>query len=129
MCKRFYLLKCYYWKVKMVKHGNTMCAIVHHVIFSIWMAKLTYYVMVPTNLQCIMLCGQSLRATIMLICDQCCRGWHMGCLIPPLEEVPIDKWFCHAPSKSRFLGLDNITNFKVFSHGDSHLVGNLKDCS
>jgi hypothetical protein len=78
----------------MVKHGNTMCAIVHHVIFLIRMAKLTYLLMVPTNLQRIMLCGQSLGVTIMLIYDQCCQGWHMGCLIPPLEEVPIDKWFC-----------------------------------
>jgi hypothetical protein len=113
----------------MVKHGNIVCAIVHHIIFSIWMAKLTYLVMVPTNLECIMLCRRSLGTTIMLICDQCWQGWHMGYLIPPLEEVPIDKWFCHSPSKPKFLGLDNRTSLKVFSHGDPHLARNLKDCN
>ncbi len=106
VCKRFYLLKYYCWKAKMVKHGNTMCVLVHHVIFSIWMAKVTYPIMVPTDLECIMLCKQFLGITIMLICDQCCRGWHMGCLIPPLEEMPTDKWFCHSPNKPRFVKLD-----------------------
>jgi len=31
-------------------------------------------------------------------------------------------------SKPRFLGLDSKTSFKAFSYGDSHLVGNSKDC-
>ncbi len=48
---------------------------------------------VPTGLQC-MLFGQALGATIMLICDKCYQGWHMKCLMPPLEEMPIGKWFC-----------------------------------
>jgi hypothetical protein len=126
LCAKGYaFLKCYCWEAKMVKHGNTMCAIVHHVIFSIWMAKVTYPIMILTNLQCIMLCRQYLRTTITLICDQCCRGWHMGCFIPPLEEMPIDKWFFHSPNKPRLLRLDNKTTLKVFSHGDSHLAGNL----
>jgi hypothetical protein len=37
-----YLLKYYCWKDEMVKHGKTMCVIVHHVIFPMWMAELTY---------------------------------------------------------------------------------------
>ncbi len=41
-----------------------------------------------------MLCGQALGATTMLICDKCFRGWHMGCLMPPMEEMLVDKWFC-----------------------------------
>jgi len=49
-------------------------------------------VMVLTGLQC-MLCGQALGATTMLICDKCSRGWHMGCLMPLMEEVPLGKWF------------------------------------
>jgi hypothetical protein len=36
---RFYLLECCCWRAKMVKHGRTMCAIMHHVIFPMWMAK------------------------------------------------------------------------------------------
>ncbi len=47
---------------------------------------------VLASLQC-MLYGQSLRTTIMLICDNCSQGWHTGCLMPPLEEVLIGKWF------------------------------------
>jgi len=41
-----------------------------------------------------MLCGQALRDATMLICDKCFQAWHMGCLMPPMEEVPIGKWFC-----------------------------------
>jgi hypothetical protein len=42
---------------------------------------------------CCMLCGQYIVA-IILICDICSKGWHMGCLMPPLEKVLIKKWFC-----------------------------------
>jgi hypothetical protein len=42
--------------------------------------------MVLASLRC-MLCGQVLEAAIMLICDKCFGGWHMGCLMPPMEEV------------------------------------------
>jgi len=41
-----------------------------------------------------MLCRQFLGLTIMLMCDQCLRGWHMGCLIPSLNEAQVKKWFC-----------------------------------
>ncbi len=37
--KKYYLLKYYCWKVKMVRHGWP-CGIVHHVIL-MWMTKLT----------------------------------------------------------------------------------------
>jgi hypothetical protein len=50
-------------------------------------------VVVPAGLRC-MLCGQASRAAIMLICDKCFQGWHMGCLVPPMEEMPFGKWFC-----------------------------------
>jgi hypothetical protein len=39
------------------------------------------------------LCGQSSRIAIMLICDQCSKKRHIGCLMPPLEEVVVRKWF------------------------------------
>jgi hypothetical protein len=29
----------------MVKHGKTMCKIVHHVTFLMWMEKLTYFLL------------------------------------------------------------------------------------
>jgi hypothetical protein len=31
------------WKAEMVKHEKTMCTIMHHVIFPMWMAKLTHH--------------------------------------------------------------------------------------
>ncbi|KAI0077895.1 hypothetical protein K474DRAFT_1661128 [Panus rudis PR-1116 ss-1] len=32
----------------------------------------------------------------MLMCDACDRGWHMGCLDPPLTEEPPGNWYCPA---------------------------------
>ncbi len=49
--------------------------------------------MVLVGLRC-MLCGQSLRATTMLIYDQCSRGWHMGCFMALMKEMLVGKWFC-----------------------------------
>lgn len=34
------------------------------------------------------------REDMMLLCDRCDQGYHMDCLVPPLEEVPIEDWFC-----------------------------------
>jgi hypothetical protein len=31
---------------------------------------------------------------VMLECDGCLRGWHLGCLTPPLLEVPDAEWVC-----------------------------------
>lgn len=36
------------------------------------------------------LCGQSSKIVIMLICDQCSKKWHMGCLMPALEGLLVD---------------------------------------
>ena len=33
-------------------------------------------------------------ADVMLECDGCLRGWHLGCLTPPLLEVPDAEWVC-----------------------------------
>jgi hypothetical protein len=40
-----------------------------------------------------MLRRQFLKATTMLIYDQCSNGWHMRCLTPPLKEILVRKWF------------------------------------
>jgi hypothetical protein len=50
-------------------------------------------VVVLASLWC-MLCEQVSRASTMLICDRCFWSWHMGCLMPPMEEVRVGKWFC-----------------------------------
>jgi len=49
--------------------------------------------MVLVGLQC-MLSWQALGATTMLICDKCFQGWHMRCLMTPMEEMLVGKWFC-----------------------------------
>ncbi|KAJ7221010.1 hypothetical protein B0H12DRAFT_311714 [Mycena haematopus] len=30
----------------------------------------------------------------ILFCDSCDRGWHMDCLEPPVEDMPVGKWYC-----------------------------------
>ncbi|XP_053923378.1 LOW QUALITY PROTEIN: PHD and RING finger domain-containing protein 1 [Cuculus canorus] len=41
-------------------------------------------------------CGRSDREDRLLLCDGCDAGYHMECLNPPLNEVPVDEWFCPA---------------------------------
>jgi len=38
-----------------------------------------------------MLCGQSIGATTMLVCDRCSKGWHMACLTLPLDQILVGK--------------------------------------
>ena len=39
-------------------------------------------------------CHQSDREDRMLLCDGCDCGYHLECLNPPLNEVPVEEWFC-----------------------------------
>ncbi|KAM8861838.1 uncharacterized protein phrf1 isoform 1-T2 [Synchiropus picturatus] len=39
-------------------------------------------------------CGTSDREDRLLLCDGCDAGYHMECLTPPLDAVPIEEWFC-----------------------------------
>jgi hypothetical protein len=34
------------------------------------------------------------QAAHMLVCDRCSRGWHMACMIPPMDVVPAGWWVC-----------------------------------
>ncbi|CAJ0943620.1 unnamed protein product [Ranitomeya imitator] len=45
----------------------------------------------PTNCE---VCGRSDREDRLLLCDGCDAGYHMECLTPPLNAVPVDEWFC-----------------------------------
>lgn len=65
-----------------------------------------------------MLCGWSIGATIMLICDRCSKNQHMGCFVPPLGEVLVRHGFAFntlSRSKCLFLYLDNRDYLKFFS--------------
>ena len=39
-------------------------------------------------------CGECDREDRMLLCDGCDLGYHLECLDPPMETVPLDEWFC-----------------------------------
>ncbi|XP_076042693.1 uncharacterized protein LOC143026341 isoform X3 [Oratosquilla oratoria] len=39
-------------------------------------------------------CNCSDREDRMLLCDGCDLGFHLECLTPPLDFVPIEEWFC-----------------------------------
>ncbi|XP_064480743.1 PHD and RING finger domain-containing protein 1-like isoform X2 [Ornithodoros turicata] len=39
-------------------------------------------------------CGACDREDRLLLCDGCDLGYHCECLTPPLEEVPIEEWYC-----------------------------------
>uniref|UniRef100_A0A8C5MYL7 PHD and ring finger domains 1 n=1 Tax=Leptobrachium leishanense TaxID=445787 RepID=A0A8C5MYL7_9ANUR len=45
----------------------------------------------PTNCE---VCGRSDREDRLLLCDGCDAGYHMECLTPALNAVPVDEWFC-----------------------------------
>jgi hypothetical protein len=76
--------------------------------------------MVLASLWC-MLCGQSSRATTMLICDQCPRCWHMP---HATWDVSCQQWkkcqlansvALSAPNRPRFLGSHSRTSLRFFS--------------
>lgn len=39
-------------------------------------------------------CHQCDREDRMLLCDSCDSGYHLECLTPPMNEVPMEEWFC-----------------------------------
>ncbi|KAM6937876.1 uncharacterized protein phrf1 [Xenentodon cancila] len=39
-------------------------------------------------------CGDTDREDRLLLCDGCDAGYHMECLTPPLDSVPVEEWFC-----------------------------------
>ncbi|XP_054632559.1 PHD and RING finger domain-containing protein 1 isoform X2 [Dunckerocampus dactyliophorus] len=39
-------------------------------------------------------CQGSDREDRLLLCDGCDAGYHMECLTPPLDTVPVEEWFC-----------------------------------
>jgi len=40
------------------------------------------------------LCGTSENDDQLLFCDDCDRGYHMYCLVPPIKEAPEGSWSC-----------------------------------
>lgn len=47
------------------------------------------------------ICMQSTREDRMLLCDGCDSGYHLECLNPPLEHVPVEEnWYCPECSRN-----------------------------
>jgi len=65
------------------------CASYH---FLMWMAKMNHPWWLSLHDFFGMLCEQSTRVVIMLVCNQCSKGCHMGCFPLSLEEMLIKKW-------------------------------------
>ena len=40
------------------------------------------------------ICKLGTKQNEMLDCDKCHQGYHMGCLNPPLNEIPDGDWLC-----------------------------------
>lgn len=52
-----------------------------------------YAAVIPEGQKC-MECGDKRRGYQMVLCDRCSRGWHIGCLKPPLLAIPEGQWVC-----------------------------------
>lgn len=39
-------------------------------------------------------CRECDREDRMLLCDGCDLGYHLECLNPPMQQVPMDEWYC-----------------------------------
>ncbi|KVH92066.1 hypothetical protein Ccrd_005910 [Cynara cardunculus var. scolymus] len=39
-------------------------------------------------------CGSGDNKDQLLICDKCGQGYHMSCLFPILDRVPVGPWYC-----------------------------------
>ncbi|KAL4220625.1 PHD and RING finger domain-containing protein 1 [Mactra antiquata] len=39
-------------------------------------------------------CRSSDNPSTILLCDECDKGYHMACLLPPLSVVPLEDWYC-----------------------------------
>lgn len=46
-------------------------------------------------------CGNDDDWDRLLLCDGCNLGFHIFCLDPPLEQIPLEDWFCKACSEGQ----------------------------
>lgn len=59
-------------------------------------------------------CGSGDREDRLLLCDGCDAGYHMECLNPPLNSVPVEEWFCpECAANSTESDHENVTEDEV----------------
>lgn len=70
------------------------------------------------------ICGDQDLAEEMLICDACDKGFHIGCLNPPLEELPSeDKWTCKKCVRATKLDVTEDIDMLYFLRTGDHTPG------
>jgi hypothetical protein len=77
------------WDGLISLHGRTMCKIVCHVIFIMWMVTLIHLrqlFLLALNVCCVGNLQES-----KLIYNQCFKAWHLGCCTWLLKEVLVEK--------------------------------------
>lgn len=58
----------------------------------------------------------------MLLCDGCDLGYHLECLDPPMDTVPVEEWFCPDCVLSNSVHLaEEVTSVTVPVHSISRL--------
>ena len=61
-------------------------------LFSAWCSRhLSQAFSIPGSL---FYCVVDLRLGDLLCCEMCPAVYHLGCVVPPLEEVPENDWLC-----------------------------------
>jgi len=49
-------------------------------------------------------CHTTDRSHLMILCDECDKGYHLDCLNPVMEEMPKDDWYCAECNPRPLLG-------------------------
>ena len=67
------------------------------------------------------ICGSKEFGEEMLICDNCDKGYHMGCLSPPLIELPTEeKWTCKCCIRASKLDVTEDIDLLYYLRTGSH---------
>ena len=62
----------------------------------------------------------------VLLCGSCCSPWHMRCLNPPLECVPLDDWSCPDCAPLSLSSTTPATAVKALPPSEDTLVGKIR---
>lgn len=50
-------------------------------------------------------CGRCGHEGELLCCQTCPRAFHLSCVVPPLQEIPLDDWFCSVCATNAVTGV------------------------
>ncbi|MPC59572.1 PHD and RING finger domain-containing protein 1 [Portunus trituberculatus] len=70
-------------------------------------------------------CNECDREERLLLCDGCDLGYHLECLDPPLDQVPVEEWFCPSCTSAELPSTDPPKK-RCFWHFASASSGDLR---